>query len=57
MKTFLAFTLLYAWLLVHRVRLEQLEERSEGHELDVALAERRAEADELVGTGTPGTAG
>ena len=54
---FVAFTLLYCWLLVHRFRLEQLVERSEGHELNVALAERRAEADELVGTGTPGTAG
>ena len=47
---FVAFTLLYCWLLVHRFRLEQLEEQTEGDELEVALAERRAEADELVGT-------
>ena len=47
MKTFLAFTLLYAWLLVHRVRLEQLEERLDAEGLELALEERRAEA--LVG--------
>jgi heme exporter protein C len=40
----LAFTLLYAWLLVHRVRVEQLEERLEERALSVALQERRAEA-------------
>jgi heme exporter protein C len=41
---FLAFTLLYAWLLVHRFRLEQLEERLDSEGLELALAERRAEA-------------
>jgi heme exporter protein C len=41
---FLAFTLLYAWLLLHRFRLEQLEERYEGEGLEQALAQRRAEA-------------
>jgi heme exporter protein C len=41
---FLAFTLLYAWLLVHRFRLEQLEERLDAEGLELALAERRAEA-------------
>src|SRR5947209_15657770 len=41
---FLGFTLLYAWLLVHRFRLEQLEERLEGEGLEEALAARRAEA-------------
>lgn len=41
---FLTFTALYAWLLVHRYRLEQLEERLDAEGLDLALAERRAEA-------------
>ena len=41
---FFAFTLVYAWLLVHRYRLETLEERLETEGLSVALAERRAEA-------------
>jgi heme exporter protein C len=41
---FLAFTLLYGWLLVHRFRLEQLEERLDDEGLAVALAERQAEA-------------
>ena len=40
---FVAFTLLYAWLLVHRFRLEQLEARLESEGLEHALAERRAE--------------
>jgi heme exporter protein C len=43
---FCAFTLVYAWLLVHRYRLETLEERLETEGLSVALAERRAEAAE-----------
>ncbi len=38
-----AFTLLYAWLLIHRVRLARLEELVEDSELADALAERRAE--------------
>jgi heme exporter protein C len=41
----LAFTLLYAWLLAHRFRLAWLETRLADTQLDVALAERRAEAD------------
>lgn len=41
---FLAFTLLYAWLLLFRYRVEQLEERLEAEGLVQALAERRAEA-------------
>jgi heme exporter protein C len=42
--SFVAFGLVYAWLLVHRFRLEQLEERLETEGLEQALAERRAEA-------------
>jgi heme exporter protein C len=45
---FCAFTLVYAWLLVRRYRLETLEERLETEGLSVALAERRAEAAEGV---------
>jgi heme exporter protein C len=40
---FLAFTLFYAWLLVRRLRVEQLEERLETEGLAIALAQRRAE--------------
>jgi len=48
-----AFTLLYAWLLIHRVRLARLEETVEERDLENALAERRAEGD--AATGTPST--
>jgi heme exporter protein C len=46
---FCAFTLVYAWLLVHRYRLETLEERIETEGLSIALEERRAEAAEEAG--------
>lgn len=39
-----AMTLVYAWLLVHRCRVEALEARLESAGLDVAIEERRAEA-------------
>lgn len=41
---FLAMTLVYAWLLVHRMRVARLEAEVEEASLAVALAERRAEA-------------
>jgi heme exporter protein C len=41
---FLAFTLLFCWLLVHRVRLSRLEALEEDDALDLALEERRREA-------------
>ena len=41
---FVGFTLLYVWLLVHRFRLEQLEEQLDSEGLEEALAARRAEA-------------
>lgn len=41
---FCAMTLVYAWLLVHRYRVELLEERLESDGLDLALDERRAES-------------
>jgi heme exporter protein C len=55
--SFLAFGLVYAWLLIHRFRLEQLEERMETEGLEHALAARRAEAGEAAApTGAAGTA-
>lgn len=45
---FLAMTLVYAWLLVHRVRVARLEEAREETALATAIEERRAEAATLV---------
>ena len=45
----LAFTLLYAWLLVRRFRLAWLEEQVEDRALETAIAERHAEAAVAVG--------
>jgi heme exporter protein C len=42
---FLAMTLVYSWLLVHRLRVARLEEALDSDALEVALAERRAEAE------------
>lgn len=52
---FLAFTLLYAWMVLQRVRIEELEEEADEVELGRALAERRAEAQE-PGRPAPGVA-
>jgi heme exporter protein C len=41
-------TTLFAWMLVHRFRVAWLEEQLEQRGLDVALADRRAEADRGV---------
>ena len=38
-----AFTLLYAWLLAHRFRLAWVEDRIADRQMDIAIAERRAE--------------
>ena len=58
---FVAMTLTYAWLLVHRYRVEVLEERLEQEGLESALAQRRAEGLEPVGAAdrvsTAGTVG
>ncbi len=40
---FVAITLLFVWMLCTRARIEALRDRLQGQELDVALAERRAE--------------
>lgn len=42
--SFLAYALLFAWLLVHRYRVEVLEDRFEEEGFALAIAERRAEA-------------
>jgi heme exporter protein C len=44
---FLAFTLVYAWLLVHRFRNARLEADREESSLAIAIEERRAEAEAL----------
>jgi len=41
---FVSFTLVYLWLMAHRYRLAKLNELEESEGLEVALAERRAEA-------------
>jgi heme exporter protein C len=41
--SFVAFGLCFAWLIVHRYRVEVLEDRYEDEGLAVAIAERRAE--------------
>lgn len=46
---FLAMTLVYAWMTVHRVRVSKLEQGVAGDDLEVAILARRAEA---VGTTT-----
>jgi heme exporter protein C len=46
------FSLLFAWLLVHRFRVGWLEERAEAASIDDALTERRAEAG-LTAGGVP----
>jgi heme exporter protein C len=39
----IAFSLMYFWLVMHRQRVMYLEDRYDDADLDVALAERRAE--------------
>lgn len=46
--SFLSFGLIYAWLVIHRTRLEQLESRLENEGLTLALAARRAEGDPSI---------
>jgi Tfp pilus assembly protein PilX len=40
----LVTALIFTWLLIHRWRLAWLEEQLDAHELDRAIAERRAES-------------
>ena len=53
--SFVAFGLGFSWLLVHRYRVEVLEDRYEEEGFAVAIAERRAEGG--VSATTPATAG
>lgn len=53
---FLAFTVLYAWMVVQRVRIEALEEEAEDVELSRALIERRAEGARQASDPNPGVA-
>jgi heme exporter protein C len=41
--SFVAFGLVFAWLLIHRYRVEVMEDRFEEEGFAVAIAERRAE--------------
>jgi heme exporter protein C len=56
MLGFVVFAVLYSWLLMHRFRLAWLEEQVAEHGLDLALGERRAEAETLAGAGTAAVA-
>ena len=44
LMSFVAFGFVFAWMVVHRYRLEALEERYEREGFETALQERRAEA-------------
>ncbi|MCU1345578.1 MAG: cmcC [Acidimicrobiia bacterium] len=44
----IAFALLYVWLLIHRLRIAQMEEILEDRGLEQALAERMAEGDPVA---------
>ena len=48
---FVSMTLLFSWLLIHRFRLEQYEERLETDGLDLAIEARRAEGRISTGAG------
>lgn len=51
---FVVIGVVAAWLLVHRFRVAWLEQRAEGHHLDAALAERRADTDPSAGISVGG---
>jgi hypothetical protein len=60
---FIAFSLIFVWLLGVRYRIEVLEDAVGAQELEVSLAERwsegsaEASSGELVGAGTPASEG
>jgi heme exporter protein C len=41
----IAFTLVYIWLMIHKMRVMMMEDALDDHGLELALEERRAEAD------------
>jgi heme exporter protein C len=55
--SFVSFGLIGAWLLVHRFRLEQLEERLETSGLEQAIAARRAEGGAVGSVDSIGSVG
>jgi hypothetical protein len=57
--SFVAFTLIFVWLLAMRYRIEVLQDAVGDQELEVSLSERWSEDAELVGVGggTVGPAG
>jgi len=54
LASFVAFGLVFAWMMVHRYRVEVMEERYEDELLQAALAARRSEV-ALLEPGGPGT--
>ena len=54
---FVVIGLFFLWLLIHRFRLAWLEEQIEAEGLDVAIAERRAEAGSEAGGAISGGIG
>ena len=49
--SFVAFTLIFVWLLAMRYRIEVLQDAVGDQELEVSLSERWSEDAELVGVG------
>lgn len=50
----IVFGFIAVWLIIHRFRVAWLEGKAEGRELDVALADRRADADPSAGIAVGG---
>ncbi len=48
--SFLAFTVLFSWLMIHRTRIERWNDALLGDDLDAAIAQRQSEG-RLAGTG------
>jgi heme exporter protein C len=57
LMSFVAYALIFAWLLVHRYRVEVLEDRFEEEGMAIAIAERRAEATPAGATNPGGQGG
>ena len=51
---FIAFSLVFVWLLGVRYRIEVLQDQVGDQEMEVSLAERWNEGTELVGVGSSG---
>jgi hypothetical protein len=51
---FIAFSLVFVWLLGVRYRIEVLQDQVGDQEMEVSLAERWSEGTELVGVGPSG---